>query len=90
MALEAPAGAAFEAHATGDLVVTMKSVGGTHGYLPYRAGLEAAFIAWGPRIKLGVNLHRIRMTTIGPTLLQDLGIHDPQFGVERPLNDIFK
>jgi len=90
MALEAPAGAVFGDHATGELVTAMKSAGGTHGYLPYRAGLEAAFIAWGPRIKPAVNLHRIRMTAIGPTMLEDLGIHDPEFGAERPLTDIFR
>ncbi len=90
MALEAPAGMEFDDRATGELLSPMKSPGGTHGYLPFRKGLEASFIAWGPRIKAGVNLHRIRMTAVGPTLLKDLGINDPAFGVEPPLKDIFK
>jgi hypothetical protein len=90
MALEAPAGAHFESAARGEVLSAMKSRGGAHGYLPFRTGLDSSFIAWGPRIKPGVDLHRIRMTAIGPTLLKDLGINDPQFGVERPLDAIFK
>ncbi len=83
-------GVTFSSHARGEVVSQMKSPGGNHGYLPFRQGLEASFIAWGPRIKPGVNLHRIRMTAIGPTLLKDLGINDPRFGSEPPLSDIFK
>jgi predicted AlkP superfamily pyrophosphatase or phosphodiesterase len=90
MALEAPSGAGFGSRAQGDVVVPRKSPGGTHGYLPFRRGLEAAFIAWGPSVKAGVNLHRIRMTSVGPTILKALGINDPQFGAAAPLRDIFK
>ena len=90
IALEAPSGAGFDDGAKGEVVVKRPSLGGTHGYLPFRAGLESALIACGPGIKKGVNLHRIRMTAIGPTILQSLGITDPQFGAQPPLSDIFK
>lgn len=90
MALDAPRGAMFGNGADGELVTKMKTPSGTHGYFPYRRGLEASFIAWGPHIKSGVNLHRIRMTSIGPTLLKAMGIDDPHFGSQRPLIEIFK
>ena len=90
MALEAPRGAMFGSQAGGELVTEMKTTGGTHGYFPYRKGLEASFIAWGPGIKSGVNLHRIRMTSIGATLLKAMGIDNPNFGSQPPLKDIFK
>ena len=90
MALDAPRGAMFGSGAGGELVTEMKTPGGTHGYFPYREGLEASFIACGPHIKSGVNLHRIRMTSIGPTLLKAMGINDPHFGSQPPLMEIFK
>lgn len=90
MALEAPSGASFGGAAKGELVRNEAKPGGTHGYLPFRKGLEASFIAWGPSIKKGVNLHRIPMTAIGPTILKALGIENPRFGAEPPLADIFK
>jgi predicted AlkP superfamily pyrophosphatase or phosphodiesterase len=90
IALEAAEGSSFSSRAAGELISKMTTPGGTHGYLPFRKGLEASFIAWGPRIRSGVNLHRIRMTAIGPTILKDLGIDDQRFGSEQPLNDILK
>ncbi len=90
LALEAPEGATFSSAAGGELISPMTRPGGTHGYLPFRAGLEASFIAWGPRIKGGMNLHRIPMTAIGPTILKDLGINDPRFGDGSPPLDILK
>ena len=89
LALDAQVGYGFEAAAVGDLVA-LKSPGGRHGYLPYRPGLEASFIAWGPGIKRGVNLHRIRMTSEAPTILKALGVTDPQFGEGPPLAEIFQ
>ena len=89
LALEAPAGAEFEAGASGPLVKALSPPGGTHGYLPYRAGLESSFIAWGPDIKPGVNLHRIELTEIAPTILEALGIRDPKFGDRPPIDAIF-
>lgn len=90
LALEPPSGGFFGSRANGELVSKLKQPGGTHGFLPFRKGLEASFIAWGPGTKRGVNLHRIRMTTVGPTILKAMGIDDPQFGKEPALNDIFK
>ncbi len=90
MALEAPAGTMFGGKARGEIVSAMKPPGGSHGFLPFRKGLEASFIAWGPDIRGGINLHQIRMTAIGPTILKVMGIDDPQFGTERPLTEILK
>jgi len=90
MALEAPCGASFDGGAKGEVVSKMKAPGGTHGYLPFRKNLEASFIAWGPSIKKGLNLHRIPMTAVAPTILEALGIENPQFGAHPPLADIFK
>ena len=90
MALEAPAGYAFSSRAAGDLISKRSRTGGTHGYLPFRRELEASFTAWGPDIRAGGNLHTIRMTEIGPTILKAMGIDDPKFGDEPPLKEIFK
>ena len=90
MALDAPTGAAFDDAAVGDLVVGRKSPGGAHGFLPFRKGLESSFIAWGPDIRGGVNLRRIRMTAIGPTILKVMGVDDPAFGDHPPLMEIVK
>ncbi len=90
MALEAPSGASFGSGAAGDVVVKRKGPGGTHGYLPFRNNLAASFLAFGPHIRGGVNLHRVPMTAIGPTLLKALGIQDPKFGTQPALKEIFK
>jgi predicted AlkP superfamily pyrophosphatase or phosphodiesterase len=90
MVLEAPSGASFGDDAKGEVVRKRARPGGTHGYLPFRKELEASFIAWGPSIKKGVNLHRIPMTAVGPTILKALGIENPRFGAQPPLVDIFK
>jgi predicted AlkP superfamily pyrophosphatase or phosphodiesterase len=90
LALEAPRGAMFGSQASGDLVSQTGTTVGTHGYFPNRAELEASFIAWGPGIKSGVNLHRISMTAVGPTLLKAMGIDDPKFGPQPALKSIFK
>jgi predicted AlkP superfamily pyrophosphatase or phosphodiesterase len=90
LALEAPSGAGFDDNATGELVRARNTTGGSHGYLPFRSGLEASFIAWGPHIRKGVKLRRIPMTSIGPTLLKALAIDKPGFGAQPALNEIFK
>lgn len=89
LALEAPDGTEYTADSNGALVQDQKPTG-THGFLPYRKGLEASFIAWGPEIRAGLDLHRIRMTAIAPTILKALGIDDPKFGEQPPLRDILK
>jgi predicted AlkP superfamily pyrophosphatase or phosphodiesterase len=90
MALEAPARYAFSSGAAGDLLAKEKTTTGTHGYLPFRHELEASFIAWGPDIRAGLDLHTIRMTEIAPTILKAMGIDDPKFGDRPPLKEIFK
>jgi len=89
MALEAPSGYAFSSNAAGGLL-SSAGTPGTHGYLPFRPELESSFVAWGPDIRPGVDLHTIRMTEIAPTILKAMGIDDPKFGEEPALEDIFK
>ncbi|MGH9351425.1 MAG: hypothetical protein ACRD2G_04575, partial [Terriglobia bacterium] len=88
LSLDAPSGAMFDSAGGGDLVTPAS--GGDHGYLPFRAGLAASFIAWGPDVKSGVDLHRIRMIQVGPTILKAMGITDPKFGDAPPIDDIWK
>jgi len=90
MALEAQEGWDFTSRATGDVVRKLGATRGTHGYLPSRPALRASFIAWGPGIKAGQDLHLIPMTALGPTILRALGIDDPNFGSAPPLAEIFK
>jgi predicted AlkP superfamily pyrophosphatase or phosphodiesterase len=90
MALDAPDDSFFSGRSNGELVHRLQQPGGTHGFLPFRRGLDASFIAWGPGIKSGANLHRIRMTSIGPTILRALGIDDAKFGDDPALGGIFK
>ena len=90
IALEAPGGTYLSGRGNGELVRRLSGPAGTHGFLPFRAGLEASFIAWGPGIKAGRDLHRVPMTAIGPTILKALGIDDPQFGDQPALADIFR
>lgn len=47
---------------------------GTHGHLPTRPGLEAVFVATGPEIAAGKNLHRISLTQVATTLMRRLGL----------------
>jgi predicted AlkP superfamily pyrophosphatase or phosphodiesterase len=80
MALEAPRGAIFGDRTRGALVHRLKATRGAHGYLPFRRGMQAVFIAAGPGIKAGVDLHQIQMTAICPTVLKALGIDDSNLG----------
>jgi len=89
LAFEAADGAKFVSEATGPLVTELQFPTGDHGYLPTRPGLQSSFIACGPDIRAGVDLHQITLTAIGPTLLEALGIRDPQFGDRPPLQIIF-
>jgi predicted AlkP superfamily pyrophosphatase or phosphodiesterase len=90
MALEAATGYAFSRGAAGELLAKKQSTTGTHGYLPFRHELESSFIAWGPDIRAGADLHTIRMTEIAPTILKAMGIDAPKFGDRPPLTEIFK
>ncbi len=90
LALEPPPDALFASRAEGELVAPLKKPGGAHGFLPYRRGMEASFIAWGAGIKPGVDLHLVRMTQVGPTILKALGLEDPNFGRDPALSDVLK
>jgi predicted AlkP superfamily pyrophosphatase or phosphodiesterase len=90
LAVEAPAGVEYTAEASGPLVQPLDREEGAHGFLPSRQGLESSFIARGPDIRSGVNLHRIQLTEIGPTILDAMGIRDPKFGDRPPLDVIFQ
>ena len=90
LAFEAADGVRFVSEATAPLVTELKFPNGDHGYLPTRPGLQSSFIACGPDIRAGVDLHQITLTEIGPTLLEALGIRDPEFGDRPPLGTIFK
>jgi predicted AlkP superfamily pyrophosphatase or phosphodiesterase len=90
LALEAPEGAAFDGKATGEMTRNLAQTTGTHGYLPFRRGMHASFVARGPHIKQGVVLRQIPMTAIAPTLSKALGIDGARLGAQQPLNEIFK
>jgi predicted AlkP superfamily pyrophosphatase or phosphodiesterase len=86
LALDAPSGAMFDANGAGPLVTELGAENGDHGYLPFRKGMAASFIAWGPDIKVGCDLHFVRMTALGPTILKAMGIVDARFGHREPLD----
>jgi predicted AlkP superfamily pyrophosphatase or phosphodiesterase len=90
LALDAAPGDEFAEAGRGNSVTVLGKLKGDHGYLPSRPGLECSFIAWGPDINSGVDLHRIDLTEVGPTILEAMGILDPSFGDKPPLQAIFK
>ena len=90
LALDAPDDAEYGDLAAGALVTPLARREGNHGYLPSRPGLDTSFIAVGPDIRSGVDLHRIPMTRVAPTILEALGIRDPHFGDLPPLEAVFK
>lgn len=89
LGLEAADGFAFTTRASGDLVSASGGRTGTHGFLPFRNGLAPSFIAAGPGIRAGLDLHRIQMLSIAPTILRAMGVGDPSFGDAPPLQDVF-
>ena len=90
MALEPATGYMFGNRATGEVVSPFKKTGGTHGFFPYRKGMECSFIVSGPHIRSGVDLHRIAITAVGPTILRAMGIDDSHFGDSPALADVLK
>ena len=77
--LEAADGYSFGGRATGPWLENRTSVGGSHGYLPTRREMDAAFIAAGPGLEKRGNLGRIKMVSIGPTVAAYLEIAEPGF-----------
>ena len=64
---------------TGPLLRSVRA-GGTHGYAPDVAAMDAIFIAVGPGIKSGLDLGKIDMRDVAPTVAALLGL--PMPGVE--------
>ncbi len=72
--LDAAPGYYFSDRFEGPVVRPTVKDHGTHGQLPTRPGLEAAFIAVGPEIARGKNLQRIPLARITPALMRALGL----------------
>ena len=72
--LEAAPGFYFSDRMDGPAVRDSVKDRGTHGHLPTRAGLEAAFIAAGREIAPGKNLGRVSLKQIAPTLARLMGL----------------
>jgi hypothetical protein len=66
--LEAAPGFYFSDRLNGAPVRATVKDRGTHGHLPTRAGLEAAFLAVGREVAAGKNLGRVSLRQIAPTL----------------------
>lgn len=58
--------------------VLVRRIGGTHGYLPTVADMDAAFFIAGPGIARGRSLGRIDMRDVAPTLASILSIELPR------------
>jgi predicted AlkP superfamily pyrophosphatase or phosphodiesterase len=72
--LDAAPGYYFSDRFAGSVVRPTVKDRGTHGHLPTRPGLEAAFIAVGPEIARGKNLQRISLGRITTALMRALGL----------------
>jgi predicted AlkP superfamily pyrophosphatase or phosphodiesterase len=70
--LDAARGYYFSDRTEGPLIVNHANDRGAHGHLPSRPGLEACFVAVGPRIKPGKKLRRFHLTRVAPTLAKIL------------------
>jgi len=66
--LEASPGFYFSDRMEGPPVRATVKDRGTHGHLPTRAGLEAAFLAVGREVAAGKNLGRVLLRQVAPTL----------------------
>jgi predicted AlkP superfamily pyrophosphatase or phosphodiesterase len=73
--LDAAPGYYFSDRFTGPVVRPTVKDRGTHGQLPTRPGLEAAFIAVGPDIARGKNLGLISLPRISTALMRALGLN---------------
>jgi predicted AlkP superfamily pyrophosphatase or phosphodiesterase len=60
-----------------DVIVSRKTVGGTHGYLPDQPELLAACVMWGPTVKPATRLGKISMLDLAPTIAGILGVPLP-------------
>jgi predicted AlkP superfamily pyrophosphatase or phosphodiesterase len=62
----------------GDSPTRAKPARGEHGYLPDNPEMDAAFLVSGPQIPAGLDLGRIDMRDVAPTLAARLGVRLPQ------------
>lgn len=72
--IDAATGFYFSDRRDGPLVRPSEKDQGTHGHLPTRPGLEAAFLIAGPGIAPGKNLGRIRLTQVAHVLAESLSL----------------
>lgn len=86
--LDAAPGFYFSDRFEGPVVRTSVKDRGTHGHLPTRPGLEAAFVAAGPEIAAGKNLHRISLTQVATTLMRRLGLVPQILATDEPPLDL--
>ena len=62
----------------GENVVTpLATVIGHHGYLPDQPDMLAMCVVWGPEIKAGSDLGKIRETDLAPMIARILGLKMP-------------
>jgi predicted AlkP superfamily pyrophosphatase or phosphodiesterase len=74
LSIDAAPGVYFSDRFEGPLVRDSIKDRGTHGQLPTRPGLEAAFIVVGPDVSEGRNLGRMALPQVAPTLARLLGL----------------
>jgi predicted AlkP superfamily pyrophosphatase or phosphodiesterase len=68
----------FGESAAGDKpVVRLATLTGTHGYLPDQPDMLAMCIVWGPGIRPGTDLGKIRETEIAGKIAGVLGLEPP-------------
>jgi predicted AlkP superfamily pyrophosphatase or phosphodiesterase len=72
--LDAAPGYYFSDRRDGPLVRPSEKDHGTHGHLPTRPGLEAAFLVAGPGVSPGKKLGRIRLTQVARVLAASLAL----------------
>ena len=89
LSLDAARGVYFSDRFEGPLVRDSLKDRGTHGQLPTRAGLEAAFLMAGPEVSPGQNLGCIALTQVAPTLAGWLGLpRDILASNEKPILEL--
>lgn len=81
--LDAAEGYCFCDRFDGPVAGAPSSDRGTHGHLPTRKGMEAAFIVNGPEIATGKNLGRIQLTDVATTLARVLRVDFSELAGDR-------
>lgn len=75
--LAAKTGYSFSGATGGPVTAEAPQVSGSHGYLASDPDMNAVFIAYGPRVRAGVNLGNVSTLDIAPTIAHLLGIAFP-------------